>query len=282
MQPAWKHRLSLWILSKITHPLLMMVVTSSDVLDGIVDVEELLTWISNDPRENQDGSKVREKYQKGDLLQDELLGEVDSQEREQLIAWISATEPQSPDVSSSPAPPCFIAQLLDFPQYSRRSARKHRLLPGPPRPTMGAAAIPRAALQAAGPAFAAACCGTTRTTTADPSGCSCASFAPPCTARGCGGFHSCLFFKAISYGEPYRKTQVCLSPYNFHDSSFWCPEVCTTSQTLAGDVRDKMEVSTGDVLRTSWGLGEEVAEVASENGEFCFTKMVLFNKNVIT
>ncbi|XP_052561116.1 uncharacterized protein LOC128091803 [Tympanuchus pallidicinctus] len=175
MQPAWKHRLLLWILSKISHPLLMMaVVTSSDVLDGIVDIEELLTWISDvagaleDPQENQDGSKVREKYLKGDLLQDELLGEVDSQEREQLIAWISATEPQSPDVSSSPAPPCFIAQLPDFPQYSRRSARKHGLLPGPPRPTVGAAAIPRAALRAAGPAFAAACCRTTRTTTADP------------------------------------------------------------------------------------------------------------------
>ncbi|XP_042685267.1 uncharacterized protein LOC122165935 isoform X2 [Centrocercus urophasianus] len=152
MQPAWKHRLSLWILSKISHPLLMMVVTSSDVLDGMVDIEELLTWISDvagalaDPRENQDGSRVREKYLKGDLLQDELLGEVDSQEREQLIAWISAKEPQSPDVSSSPAPPCFIAQLPDFPQYSRKSARKHGLLPGPPRPTVGAAAIPRAAL----------------------------------------------------------------------------------------------------------------------------------------
>ena len=119
-------------------------VTSSGVLDGIVDIEGLLTWINGefedcraggwvsaqsgcrkaavavwgdvlafsdmagaleDPQENHDGSKVREKYLKSDLLQDELLGKRDSQEREQLIAWISATEPQSPDVSSSPAPP---------------------------------------------------------------------------------------------------------------------------------------------------------------------------------
>jgi len=72
-----------------------------------------------DPQENRDGSRVREKHLQSDLLQDELLGELDGREREELIAWISATEPQSPDVSSSPAPPCFIAQLPDFPQHSR-------------------------------------------------------------------------------------------------------------------------------------------------------------------
>ena len=163
-------------------------VTSSAVLDGIVTIEALLTWISGefedcraggwvsaqsgcrkaavavwgdvlafsdmagaleDPQENRDGSRVREKHLQSDLLQDELLGELDGREREELIAWISATEPQSPDVSSSPAPPCFIAQLPDFPQHSRElneEARAATRTPsdpfwGPP-PSLGQLQVP--------------------------------------------------------------------------------------------------------------------------------------------
>lgn len=132
--------------------LFLAVMTSLDVLDGTVDTEGLLTWINGEiegrgaggwgsaqsgcgkavvsawgdvrafsevagavevPQENQDGSKVKEEYLKSDVPQDELLGELDSQEREELVAWINAaTQPQSPDVPSSGTPTDPFSELL--------------------------------------------------------------------------------------------------------------------------------------------------------------------------
>ncbi|OXB50937.1 hypothetical protein ASZ78_015029, partial [Callipepla squamata] len=112
--------------------------TSSDVTGDVVDVEDLLTWINDVasavevPQENQDGSKVQEEHLKSDRLEDELPGELDSQEREELMAWIDATEPRSPDVPSSPAPPCFISELPDFPQHSRDLNEEARAATGTP------------------------------------------------------------------------------------------------------------------------------------------------------
>ncbi|XP_019466402.1 uncharacterized protein LOC109364219 [Meleagris gallopavo] len=96
-------------------------------------MDDLLTWLNTEraspqevPQQNQDPVETETKGTEGtdiaeqESLHDELLPELDSQERAELLRWIDATQPPSPDVPSSTKTSPFISGLPDFPWASRQ------------------------------------------------------------------------------------------------------------------------------------------------------------------
>ncbi|XP_031461910.1 uncharacterized protein LOC116237102 [Phasianus colchicus] len=109
--------------------------STTEIPDDIPDMDDLLSWVNNEvtsplevPQQNQDlvdvlaeGTKHTETVENG---HDELLPELNAQERAELLQWIDATQPPSPAVPSSLNSSPFIAALPDFPWASTELSRE--------------------------------------------------------------------------------------------------------------------------------------------------------------
>ncbi|XP_019466934.1 uncharacterized protein LOC109364788, partial [Meleagris gallopavo] len=80
--------------------------SNTEIPDNIPDMDDLLTWLNTEraspqevPQQNQDPVETETKGTEGtdiaeqESLHDELLPELDSQERAELLRWIDATQP---------------------------------------------------------------------------------------------------------------------------------------------------------------------------------------------
>ncbi|XP_031464656.1 uncharacterized protein LOC116238874 isoform X2 [Phasianus colchicus] len=108
------------------------VASNTEIPDDILDMDDLLTWVNNEvtsrlevPQQNQDlvgvqaeGTEHTETAEEENGPADELLPELNIQERAELLQWIDATQPLSPAVPSSLNSAPFITVLSEFPWAS--------------------------------------------------------------------------------------------------------------------------------------------------------------------